>query len=75
MSYHSESSNLSHDVIKQKMQLSQISLHELQLQLMSKQELRLKYIQLMNEAQKTLGRNEALSLIRESKLIWEKLNT
>ena len=44
------------------------------MQLMNKQELRLRYIQLMNDAQKILGRDEAIDLIKESEEIWEKLS-
>tara|TARA_Y100001968_G_scaffold280199_2_gene276557 strand:+ start:371 stop:538 length:168 start_codon:yes stop_codon:yes gene_type:complete len=54
--------------------MSEISLHEIQMQLMNKQELRLRYIQLMNDAQKTLGRQEAIDLMKESELIWRKLS-
>ena len=54
--------------------MSEKSLHEIQIQLMNKQELRLRYIQLMNDAQKTLGRNEAIDLIKESEVIWKKLS-
>nr|AJW30503.1 hypothetical protein FA02_0236 [Prochlorococcus marinus str. P0902-H212] len=44
------------------------------MQLMIKQELRLRYIQLMNDAQNILGREEAIDLIKESEVIWEKLS-
>ena len=44
------------------------------MQLMNKQELRLGYIQLMNDAQNILGREEAIDLIKESEVIWEKLS-
>ena len=44
------------------------------MQLMNKQELRLRYIQLMNDAQNILGRDEAIDLIKESQVIWEKLS-
>ena len=54
--------------------LSEKSLHEIQMQLMNKQELRLRYIKLMNDAQNTLGREEAIELIKESEMIWEKLS-
>ena len=45
------------------------------MQLMNKQELRLRYIQLMNDAQNKIGRNEAMDLIKESEVIWKKLST
>ena len=74
MSYHNASLNFSHAPYKHKVALSEKSLHEIQMQLMNKQELRLRYIQLMNDAQKILGRDEAIDLIKESQLIWEKLS-
>ena len=74
MSYHNASLNFSHAPYKQKVALSEKSLHEIQMQLMNKQELRLRYIQLMNDAQKILGRDEAIELIKESEVIWEKLS-
>ena len=74
MSYHNASLNFSHAPFKHNVALSKKSLHEIQMQLMNKQELRLRYIQLMNDAQKILGREEAIDLIKESEVIWEKLS-
>ena len=74
MSYHNASLNFSHKPYKQKVALSEKSLHEIQMQLMNKQELRLRYIQLMKDAQKILGREEAIDLIKESEVIWQKLS-
>ena len=74
MSYHKASLNFSHALNKNNAALSEKSLHEIQMQLMNKQELRLRYIQLMNDAQKILGRNEAIDLIKESEVIWKKLS-
>ena len=74
MSYHNNSLNFSHAPNKHNVVLSEKSLHEIQMQLMNKQELRLRYIQLMNDAQKILGRDEAIDLIKESQVIWEKLS-
>ena len=70
MSYHNASLNFSDAPNKQNFASSK-NLHEIQMQLMNKQELRLRYIQLMNDAQKTLGRNEAIDLIKESEVIWK----
>ena len=53
--------------------LSERSLHDIQMVLMDKQELRMRFIQLMNDAQKILGRKETISIIKESELVWEKL--
>ena len=74
MSYNNASLNFSHAPNKHNVALSENSLHEIQMQLMNKQELRLRYIQLMNDAQKILGRDEAIDLIKESEVIWEKLS-
>ena len=74
MSYHNASLNFSHAPNKYNVAFSEKSLHEIQMQLMNKQELRLRYIQLMNDAQKILGRDEAIDLIKESEVIWEKLS-
>ena len=74
MSYHNDSPNFSDEPNKHNVALSEKSLHEIQMQLMNKQELRLRYIQLMNDAQKILGRDEAIDLIKESEVIWEKLS-
>ena len=74
MSHHNASLNFSHAPNKHNVALSEKSLHEIQMQLMNKQELRLRYIQLMNDAQKILGRDEAIDLIKESDVIWKKLS-
>ena len=74
MSHHNASLNSSHAPNKHNVALSEKSLHEIQMQLMNKQELRLRYMQLMNDAQKILGRDEAIDLIKESEVIWEKLS-
>ena len=74
MNHHNASLNFSHAPNKHNVALSEKSLHEIQMQLMNKQELRLRYIQLMNDAQKILGRKEAIQLIKDSEVIWEKLS-
>ena len=74
MNYHNVSLNFSHAPDKHNVALSEKSLHDIQMLLMNKQELRLRYIQLMNDAQKILGRDEAIDLIKESEVIWEKLS-
>lgn len=74
MSLQNKSIFFSHAHSNHNVSLSEKSLHEIQMQLMDKQELRLRYIQLMNDAQKILGRQEAIDLIRESEAIWEKLS-
>ena len=74
MSYYREHSNFSKSRQKYNVELSEKPLHEIQMQLINKQELRLRYLQLMNDAQNILGREEAIDLIKESNIIWEKLN-
>ena len=74
MIYHNASLNFSNVPNKHNVALSEKSLHEIQMQLMNKQELRLRYIQLMNDAQKILGRDEAIELIKDSEVIWKKLS-
>ena len=48
--------------------LNERNLRDIQIVLMDKQELRMRFIQLMNEAQKRLGRMEAVSIIKKSEL-------
>ena len=74
MSYHNACLNFSHAPHKNYVALSEKPLHEIQMQLMNKQELRLRYIHLMNVAQKILRREEAIDLIKESEVIWQKLS-
>ena len=74
MSHNNASLNFSHAPNKHNVALSEKSLHEIQMQLMNKQELRLRYIQLMNDAQKIFGREEAINLSKESVVIWEELS-
>jgi len=38
-------------------------------------ELRLRYIQLMRDVHKTLGKEDAIDLIKELEGIWEKFNS
>ena len=75
MSYQNTSFSYKNETNKHNVALSEKSLHEIQMQLMNKQELRLRYIQLMNDAKKILGKDEAIALIKESEVIWKKLNS
>jgi len=70
MPHHNASLNFSHAPNKNNPALSEKSLHEIQMQLMDKQELRLRYIEFMNDAQKILGKQEAIDLFKESEVIW-----
>ena len=74
MPHQNASLNFSHAPNKNNLALSEKSLHEIQMQLMDKQELRLRYIELMNDAQKILGKQEAIDLFKESEVIWKKLS-
>ena len=44
---------------------SERRLRDIQIVLMDKQEMRMKFIQLMNDAQKTLGRKETINIIKD----------
>ena len=74
MSSHNASLNFSHAPNKHNVALSENSLNKIQMQLMNKQELSLRYIELMKDAQRILGREEAIDLIKESEVIWQKLS-
>ena len=42
---------------------------------MEKQELRQRYIQLMNDAERAVGRKEAIYLFRDAEIIWQKIKS
>ena len=67
MSHHNATLSLSHAPYKNKVSLSELD-REIEMG-----ELRLRYIQLMRDAHKTLGKEDAIELIKESEGIWEKL--
>ena len=73
--YRNLSQNTSRERNKHSVSLSEKSLHEIQMQLIDKQELRLRYIQWLNDAHKILGREEAVKLIKESEAIWLRLSS
>ena len=74
MTHHNVSLNFSHAPYKHNVALNEKSLHEIQMQLLNKQELRLRYIQWTNVAQKILSKQEAIDLFKESEVILEKLS-
>ena len=41
---------------------------------MEKQALRERYINLMNDAERAVGRKEAIYLLRDAEIIWQKIN-
>ena len=69
MSHHNATINFSHAPYKNKSSLSELD-REIEMG-----ELRLRYIQLMRDAHKTLGKEDAIELIKESEGIWEKLTS
>ena len=42
---------------------------------LEKQALRERYIKLMDDAEKAVGRKEALYLLRDAEIIWNKINS
>ena len=42
---------------------------------MEKQALRERYIELMNDAKRAIGRKEAIYLFRDAEIIWQKINS
>ena len=69
MSPHNATINFSHAPYKNKASLSELD-REIEMG-----ELRLRYIQLMRDVHKTLGKEDAIELIKESEGIWEKLTS
>ena len=50
------------------------NLHMFTKVVMEKQALRERYIALMNDAEKAVGRKEAIYLLRDADIIWQKIN-
>ena len=42
---------------------------------LEKQALRKRYIKLMNDAERAVGRKEAIYLFRDAEIIWQKINS
>ena len=51
------------------------SLHMFTKVVMEKQALRERYIKLMNDAERAIGRKEAIYLLRDAEIIWRKINS
>ena len=51
------------------------NLHMFTKVVMEKQALRERYIALMNDAEKAVGRKEALYLLKDADIIWQKINS
>ena len=54
---------------------SSANLHMFTKVVMEKQALRQRYIALMNDAEKAVGRKEAIYLFRDADIIWQKINS
>ena len=50
-------------------------LHRFTKFVMEKQALRERYIQLMKDAEKAVGRKEAVYLLRDADIIWQRINS
>ena len=62
------------NVVKSKVD-DQERLHMFTKVVMEKQALRERYIKLMNDAEKAVGRKEAIYLLRDAEIIWDKINS
>ena len=69
MSHHNTTLDFSHAPYKNKASLSELD-REIEMG-----ELRLRYIQLMRDAHNTLGKENAINLIKESEGIWKNLTS
>ncbi len=62
------------NVVKSKVDDKHEKLHMFTKVVMEKQALRERYIKLMNDAEKAVGRKEAIYLLRDAEIIWDKIN-
>ncbi len=63
------------NVVNSKVDDKHEKLHMFTKVVMEKQELRERYIKLMNDAEKAVGRKEAIYLLRDAEIIWDKINS
>ena len=63
------------NVVKSKVDDHHEKLHMFTKVVMEKQALRERYIKLMNDAEKAVGRKEAIYLLRDAEIIWDKINS
>ena len=63
------------NVVKSKVDDLHEKLHMFTKVVMEKQALRERYIKLMNDAEKAVGRKEAIYLLRDAEIIWHKINS
>ena len=62
-------------VVKRNVDNCSENLHMFTKVVMDKQALRQRYIALMNDAEKAVGRKEAIYLFRDADIIWQKINS
>ena len=62
------------NVCKNNLDTRQKNLNRFTKVVLEKQELRHRYIQLMNDAESAVGRKEAIYLFRDAEIIWQKIN-
>ena len=63
------------NVVKSKVDDKHEKLHMFTKVVMEKQALRDRYIKLMNDAEKAVGRKEAIYILRDAEIIWNKINS
>ena len=63
------------NVAKRKVDDRPEKLHMFTEVVMEKQALRDRYIKLMNDAERAVGRKEAIYLLRDAEIIWQKINS
>ena len=63
------------NVAKNKVDDRTEKLHMFTKVVLEKQALRERYIKLMNDAEKAVGRKEAIYLFRDAEIIWQKINS
>ena len=63
------------NVAKSKVEDRNEKLHMFTKVVMEKQALRERYIKLMNDAERAVGRKEAIYLLRDAEIIWQKINS
>ena len=63
------------NVVNSKVDDQHENLHMFTKVVMEKQALRERYINLMNDTEKAVGRKEAIYLLRDAEIIWNKINS
>ena len=63
------------NVAKSKFEDRHEKLHMFTKVVIEKQALRERYIKLMNDAERAVGRKEAIYLLRDAEIIWQKINS